>query len=172
MKRESFNRIYEEYHRLVIHVAFDILRDYDLAQDVCQEVFFKFYEKIEVLDEDKIKGWMLRNAQRKTIDFLRKAYRKREIPVVEEKIEQELVSEYLVETETESCRKEFRNFVLEELKERNPMWYDLMMRVVMGRESVESVAEEYGITVMNLRVRISRARHWLYKNYYRYYQEL
>ncbi len=83
-----------------------------------------------------------------------------------------MVSEYLVETETESCRKEFRNFVLEELKERNPMWYDLMMRVVMGRESVELVAEEYGITVMNLRVRISRARHWLYKNYYRYYQEL
>lgn len=172
MERKCFNRIYEEYHRLVIHVAFDILRDYDLAQDVCQEVFVKFHEKIEGLDEDKIKGWMLRNARRKTIDFVRKSYRKREVSVVSEQVEQELVSEYLVETEDESCRKEFRQFVLEELREKNEGWHDLMVRVVIGNESPEAVAEDHGITVMNLRVRLSRARRWLYNNYYRYYREL
>lgn len=172
MKRENFNRMYEQYYRLVIHVAYDMLRDYDLAQDVCQEVFVKFNEKIEGLDEDKLKGWMLRNAQRKTIDFLRKAYRRREISVGDEKMEHELVVEYLTEVEDESSRRQFRNFVLEELKEKNPMWYDLMVRVVVCDEPAKAVAEDYGVTVMNLRVKISRARRWLYNNYYKYYQEL
>ena len=39
MKKEDFDRIYMEYHKLVQHVAFDILQDHNLAQDVCQEVF-------------------------------------------------------------------------------------------------------------------------------------
>lgn len=56
MERESFNRIYKQYYKLVIHVAFDLLHDYDLAEDVCQEVFVKFHKKIEGLDEDKLKG--------------------------------------------------------------------------------------------------------------------
>ena len=34
------------------------------------------------------------------------------------------------------------------------------------------VAEEYGITVVNLRMKISRARQWLYKNYHQSYLEL
>lgn len=172
MKREEFDRMYEQYYRLVIHVAYDILQDYALAQDVCQEVFVKFHEKIEGLDEDKLKGWMLRNAQRKTIDYLRKAYRKHEIPVEEEKVEEKLEVEYLTEIENESSRRAFRGFVLEELKEENPLWHDLMMRVVVDNEPAKEVAADYGITVMNLRMKLSRARRWLYDNYYKNYREL
>ena len=61
MKKEDFDRIYMEYHKLVQHVAFDILQDHNLAQDVCQEVFIKLHQKIERLDENLIKGWILRN---------------------------------------------------------------------------------------------------------------
>ncbi len=172
MKREEFDRMYNQYYRLVIHVAYDILQDYALAQDVCQEVFVKFNEKIEGLDEDKLKGWMLRNAQRKTIDVLRKAYRRREIPVVDEKMEDKLVVECLTEIENESSRRAFRGFLLEELKEQNPMWYDMMLRVVVYEEPAKEVAADYGITVMNLRMKLSRARRWLYKKYYKSYWDL
>lgn len=172
MKREDFDRMYEKYYRLVTHIAHDILQDHALAQDVCQEVFVKFNEKIEGLDEDKLKGWMLRNAQRKTIDLLRKSYRKREISVLEEKMEDKLVVECMTELDDENCRREFRSFVLEELKEQNPQWYDMMVRVIVYEEPAKEVAADYGITVMNLRMKISRARRWLYKNYYKHYREL
>ena len=39
-------------------------------------------------------------------------------------------------------------------------------------EPAAMVAEEYGITVVNLRMKISRARQWLYKNYHQSYLEL
>ena len=166
MKREEYDRMYKQYYRLVIHVAFDIL------QDVCQEVFIKFHQKIEGLDEDKLKGWMLRNALRKSIDMLRKAYRRREISVLEEKMEDKLVVECMTELENEICREQFRSFLLEELKEQNPMWYEIMVRVIVYEEPAKEVAADYGITVMNLRMKISRARRWLNDNYYKHYREL
>ena len=79
MKKENFARVYEEYHKLVLHIAFDGLKDYDLAQDVCQEVFIAFNEKIDGLDEELVKGWFVKNANRKTVDVQRKPYRKNEI---------------------------------------------------------------------------------------------
>lgn len=172
MKIEDFESIYLEYHHMVIHLAFDILHDRDLAQDVCQEVFIKFHEKIEHLDRDRIKGWLLRCGKRKAIDFLRRSYRKNEVSAISEKMEEDFVVEYLLETENEKSRRKFRNFLLEKLKQKNQMWYELMIRVVVENESAAAVAEEYGITLVNLRMKISRARHWLYKNYYQSYQEL
>lgn len=172
MRKDCFDQVYEEYHKLVIHVAFDILQDYSLAQDVCQEVFVKLHQKIERLDESKIKGWILRNAQRKAIDFWRKTYRKKEIPVVRETMERASIVEYMLEEENECRRKGFRDFLLDRLRDQNPVWYDLMVRVVVENEPIEEVAKDYGMSVMSLRMRISRARRWLYANYYRDYREL
>lgn len=172
MRKDCFDKVYEDYHKLVIHVAFDILQDHNLAQDVCQEVFIKLHQKIERLDEDKIKGWILRNTQRKAIDFWRKSYRKKEIPVVREKMEQTVIVECLLEEENECRRKGFRNFLLDKLKDQNPIWYDLMVRVVVENEPAEEVAKDHGMSVMSLRMRISRARRWLCTNYYRDYRDL
>lgn len=172
MKREKFDQLYQDYYRLVLHVAYDIVQDYGGAQDVYQELFIKLDEKIESLDEEPIKGWILRNTYRKSIDYLRKSYRKKEIPVAIEKMEQELVVDYLVEAEMEEARQEFRNFVMEELRAKNPTWYDLVDRIVLNNESAKTVAQEYGVTVMNLRMKISRARRWLNKHYYHLYKDL
>lgn len=172
MNRESFNCVFEEYHKLVAHLAFDILQDYSLAEDVCQEVFIKFHEKMEDLDDERVKGWLLRCGQRKAIDFVRRSYRKKEVAEIAEQAENDLVVDYLLEMESESDRRQFRNFVLEKLKMKNEVWHDLMVRVVIGNEPAMAVAQEYGMTVVNLRMKISRARHWLYKNYYQCYQDL
>ena len=172
MKKEEFEPVYIEYHQMVNHLAYDVLHDYDLAQDVCQEVFMKMDEKIESLDRDRIKGWLLRCGKRKSIDFVRRAYRKNEVSVIAEKMEEDFVVEYLLEIENEKNRRQFRNFVLDKLKQKNQTWYELMMRVVVEGEPAAMVAEEYGITVVNLRMKISRARQWLYKNYHQGYLEL
>ncbi len=172
MDKENYGRVYKEYYRLVAHLAFDILQDYSLAEDVCQEVFFKLHKKIETLDEERVKGWLLRCAQRQAIDFARKAYWKREVSEGEVWVEKDLVVDYLLEKEDEDGRRQFRNFVLEELERKNKVWHDLMVRVVIGKEPATAVAQEYGMTLVNLRMKISRARRWLYKNYYQGYQEL
>ena len=69
MKREGFRRIYEEYHLAVAHAAFDVVKDYDLAAEVCLRVFVVFHEEMEVLDEGCVKGWLLKNAQEMAAGF-------------------------------------------------------------------------------------------------------
>ena len=172
MRRDCFDQVYEDYHKLVAHVAYDILQDHSLAQDVCQEVFIKLHQKIERLDEDKIKGWILRNTQRKAIDFWRKSYRKREIPVDKEKIERAFVGEYLLEKEDECRRREFRVFLLDRLEEHDPVGHDLMIRVVVENEPAAEVAEDYGMSVLSMWLKIWRARRWLYANYHQEYRDL
>lgn len=172
MNKENYGHVYQEYHRLVMHLAFDILQDYDLAEDVCQEVFIKLHKKIETLDEDRVKGWLLRCGQRQAIDFLRRPYWKKEVQETEETAETKLVVDYLLEEEIENDRRQFRNYLLKELKQKNEVWYDLMVRIVIGKESAEAVAQEYDMTLENLRMKISRARRWLNKNYYQCYLEL
>ena len=42
MNEKRFREIYEQYYRLVKSVAFSVLKDYDFAEDVSQEVFLLF----------------------------------------------------------------------------------------------------------------------------------
>ena len=81
MKKEEFKIVYMEYHHMVIHLAYDILHDYDLAQYVCQEVFIELDEKIERINRQRIKGWLLRCGKRKSIDLARRNCRKNEVSV-------------------------------------------------------------------------------------------
>ena len=76
-----------------------------------------------------------------------------------------------MEKETECRRKEFRNFLLDELKEKNPLWHDLMVRVVVENEPASEVAREYGLSELGMWMRLSRARRWLYANYYQSYRK-
>lgn len=43
MNWESLKQVYDDHHEQVLHVAFDILQDYGLAEDICAEVFVEFY---------------------------------------------------------------------------------------------------------------------------------
>lgn len=81
MKSEKFEFAYMEYHHMVIHLAYDILQDYDLAQYVCQEVFIELSGKIESMDQERIKGWLLRRAKRKSIESAGKGCRKNKVSV-------------------------------------------------------------------------------------------
>ena len=39
MTEEKLREVYDKYYRLVMKAAYDVLKDFDDSQDVCQEVF-------------------------------------------------------------------------------------------------------------------------------------
>ena len=57
------------------------------------------------------------------------------------------------------------------LKEHNADWYDILMRIVIGEESYQDLALAYGMKVETLRVQVSRARKWLDKKVYEFYED-
>jgi RNA polymerase sigma-70 factor, ECF subfamily len=62
-KEKAFDRLFEQYHSMVFHLAFRILGDREEALDVAQEVFFTIYRKMHSFrGESSLKTWIFRIA--------------------------------------------------------------------------------------------------------------
>jgi RNA polymerase sigma-70 factor (ECF subfamily) len=70
----AFDVFYDRYVNLVYSIAFSILGDPPLAEDVTQDVFLKIWRSLETYDpaKAKVNTWMSRIARNRAIDLLRK----------------------------------------------------------------------------------------------------
>ena len=94
MRNELYEIIYLKYRNLSRSIACETIQDLDLAEDIAQEVFKKFYEKMDTLDltdEEHLRAWIINASYRKAIDFARKAYRHHEFGIHEDGREEHLL---------------------------------------------------------------------------------
>lgn len=70
----AFDIFYDRYVNLVYSIAFSILGDPPLAEDVTQDVFLKIWRNLEAYDpaKAKVNTWMSRIARNRAIDVLRR----------------------------------------------------------------------------------------------------
>lgn len=94
MKWKEFDKAYDAYHRSALHVAYDVLQDYDLAQEVCLEVFVEYHEKMGKIGRKCAKGWILARAREKASGYRERTHRKEEAAADGETKRRGLVSEW------------------------------------------------------------------------------
>ena len=83
-RRDSFERLYEEYRARIFNLALRIVQSYEDARDITQEVFIKAYRQLPGLDADmEIKPWLYRVAVNACYDHLRSRKMHRDIDEVE-----------------------------------------------------------------------------------------
>lgn len=72
--RQAFSVFYDRYVNLIFSIAYNILGDQNLAEEVTQDVFLKIWYKIDRYNPtlSKVNTWMSRIARNRTIDVLRK----------------------------------------------------------------------------------------------------
>lgn len=164
MKNKNFERIYKKYHTFSKSIAYHIVLDRHLAEDVVQEVFMEFYKEIDRMDcsnENDIKSWISNRSYYRSVDIYRKAYRHNEVWMKEKTIDTyrtELNPEdILIRQEEIQLRKE----ALQELRKENPVSYQLLVRTTVANEPQEIVAADAGVRIGTLRTRIHRARSWM-----------
>jgi RNA polymerase sigma-70 factor (ECF subfamily) len=70
----AFDVFYDRYVNLVYSIAFSILGDPPLAEEVTQDVFLKIWRNLESYDpaKAKVNTWMSRIARNRAIDILRR----------------------------------------------------------------------------------------------------
>ena len=170
MNLSDFNCVYEQYVDLVYYTAYDVIHDYHLAQDVCQEVFEKMFFHVNELEMDRIKGWILVTAENTAIDFLRKRNRYREYSEGDPELPRERsdCGEFQKSVE----RTDFFRYVFAELHEKNPEWYEIILGMDIAGCPAAKMARKLGITENNLRVKRHRAKIWLRKEFGIEIQEL
>jgi RNA polymerase sigma factor, sigma-70 family len=165
IKNNKFNRIYEDYKKLIMKVAANRLRCYDAAQEICQITFMEYYIKMETIEEEFIKPWLMLVARNTTIDYLRKRnvrLLRQEGIEAAEVIDYEVVYDHSAERIVRKIMStELVYSILYELKALNPIWYELIVNIgILDRQQV-IVAREMNITLSVLRARLYRARCWL-----------
>ncbi|WP_261130657.1 RNA polymerase sigma factor [Bacillus sp. Marseille-Q3570] len=74
---QEFKQLFNEHKKHVFAIALSILRDFELAEDVLQEVFIKLFQHMKRNDISNVKGWLIRVSRNTALDLYRK--KKREI---------------------------------------------------------------------------------------------
>ena len=161
MGEDNFNRIYYQYRDMVMSIAYDMLKDSYLAQDVCQEVFLQLSDtkKIELTVSKKTKNYLGVVAYHRSIDCYRKRKRLKEVTLEE--------SEWILDSSIEERieRDNILGEILKDLRDNHPQWYDVIIHIDLYEESGKEAARELGISVTSLRTRYHRAKKWLADKY-------
>jgi RNA polymerase sigma-70 factor (ECF subfamily) len=80
----AFEELVIRYEARVRNLAFGILRDFALAEDVAQETFLTVYRKAgSFRGEGSVRSWLFKIAVRRALDELKKRGRKGEVALVD-----------------------------------------------------------------------------------------
>lgn len=171
-KDEIFDSIYESYALDVYHACLHLTKNDDLAQEMTQQAFVKFFECYETNNPKCVKAYLIRIARNLTLNYYRHAkYEVQNIDNDEEddSLKWEPATESLEEAYFQDALREMKveltADILANLKGHHEGWYEIIHMMFYMEKSHDEIAEELGITKDVLYSRLRRAKLWIRKNY-------
>jgi len=152
---DAFQAVYESTFPVIVRVAYHITLDVEVAEDICQEAFIRFLERVDTFPDDKqATYWLIRVVKNLTLNFKKRKQR-----------EQKAYKKFMMEPvktsetgETEYLRSETQQKVqelLEKLSEK--LKTPLVMREYTGL-SYKEIGKILRLSEANVKVRVFRAR--------------
>ena len=156
---ERFESLVHKYTRLGGAIGFGILGDYQLAEDVVQESFFKAYRRLRQLkDPGKFKLWFSGIVRSTSLDEVRKRQARGDAKIVAgapELVESEAPGSPQIETQV---LEEQRATVMETIRQLPEDDRLVIALKYMEGLSYKEVAEIVGTSVSAVESRLFRAR--------------
>lgn len=160
---DIFEEIYKAERRSSRTIILRIVKDENIADDICADVFIQIYkmgERLETTNRAKVHALIITLSIDRAFDYLRKSSVKRELCIMDDKDRFEIPDgrndpERLLLCMEES---EYRKMILQKLRRRDPQNYEILIKVKYMGQSPGSVAEEYGISRNNVNNRILRTQ--------------
>lgn len=132
--------------------------------DIAQETMVKLYLNIDALDEDRVEGWVRVAAKNLGIDYQRKAQRFDWNELDEDLRAEEMELPTFAEEEKQE-RNHFFQEVMDALKDHDESGYYITREIKVHERPEKEVASEMGITIGNLRVKMTRTKKWLCQHF-------
>ena len=150
MTNDEFNRVYNAYYKLLLHVAFDYLHSKNDAEDVIQEVFMKLYESRKQFNDDEhLKYWLIKVTNNKCIDHLRHIKNK-EILINNDHID--------ILNNQDNKEDSLQKRVQEAIDKLNINDKTIIVLYYYNDLSLKEISKVLSISEVNVKKRISRAR--------------
>ena len=160
MKNKKFEEHFLRYKNLVIRIVMSKTGDYNVAQEICQQVFVSFYVNMDRVKDDMVKAWLIRCTRNAVADYYRRTMKEREIFTDASVIENgnAAIDKTLDSFEEKLDNLDLAGKVLRAVKEVNQQWFEvLFMNCVEGLSHAEA-AQRLQISETVLRARLYRAR--------------
>jgi len=151
----EFKRLYDSTFQVIFRVAYRVTNSVEAAEDLCQESFFRLYERNMVFpNPEEAKYWLIRVVKNASLNYAKRKERERKAyqRAFKEDTRQEETGEgLLVKKET----SEEIQWALEKLPENLRMVLVLKEYAEMNYKEIGRVL---GISEGNVKVRVFRAR--------------
>jgi len=155
---EAFQTVYGQTFPIIVRVAYHITLDIEVAEDICQEAFIRFYNRsLPFPSEDQAKYWLIRVTKNLSFNYYKR--RKRERNALEkythESRQRPRSGEEVV------IRGETEKLVQEALAKLPPKLRSVIILKEYGNLSYREIGSILHITETNVKVRVHRARNAL-----------
>jgi len=151
----EFRRLYETVFPILFRVSYRIAGSEEAAEDLCQEAFFKLYEKNMVFPSpDEAKYWLIRVVKNAALNYAKRKQRER-------KAYQKAFKEDTRTVETGEhfvLKKESRIEVREALEKLPENLRVVLVLKEYGELNYKEIGRALGISEGNVKVRVFRAR--------------
>ena len=157
--RQKFEMLYSNYKKLLLHKAYGILKDYQLAEDAVSEAMIRIYrnlDKIEEVESNRTVAFLVTITKNTALTLLRKVSRQQSEPVEEDLPDRFDLEEHVLSALSEQSVYKMVDSLNEELKSvfLLKFAYDLSHR---------EIGKMLNITENNVTVRLHRAKKKLAK---------
>ena len=142
---EKIKEIYEKHWKRLMRTAYRELGDYDMSQDVVQDVLLKFAMMTNV-DSSKEQGLLVSMVKNKARDYRRKYCKGNTVSMSGEELELEKHGNFGGLEERHGLEydcEELGSRVFQELKKKNIVWYEIMAGLYIYRDERRKFGKEY-----------------------------
>lgn len=171
MKEKKFTQVFNKYNKLVRKIVLDRTGNWNLAEEICQQVFLNYFQNMDNLENNMIQPWLVRCTKNMVNDY----YRKQRIHnnIVEMLSEMEIIrhdnAEKIIRNMVGS---QLMNSIMDELYEYKREWHDIIEAVCIFEMSYEEAAKHLGMKPQTLRAKLFRARRYIRKKFGEEYEKL
>ena len=151
----EFQRLYDSTFQILLRVAYRITNNWEAAEDICQDSFFRLYERNMVFpNKEEAKYWLIRVVKNASLNYAKRKAKERIVyqrAFREDHRKEETGEGLLVKKETS-----------EEVKSALEKLPDNLRMVLVLKEyadmNYKEIGKVLGISEGNVKVRVFRAR--------------
>ena len=160
-RQQIFREVYEENIALLIRIASRITGSVEAGEDVCQEAFFRYYERIGSVPEgEEARYWLIRVVKNLSLNYGKRKERERNAYW---KLGNQPRKEQKNEGEEKVLREESCDAVRAALNRLPAKYRVVLILKEYEKMSYKEIGESLKLSESNVKVRVFRAREQLSK---------
>lgn len=155
MTNDEYKLIVEKYQKLIFTICYQLVKDYQEAENLTQETFISAYKNIDKCNLDELKPWLARIATNKAKDYLKSAYI-RKVQLNDE------YDENIVSSETPPeliyIQNEKEKFIKDKIKSLKEPYLNVSVLYFIEERNIDEISKILNRPKKTVQTQISRAK--------------